>query len=232
MNIAFKKLIPAAAAALLMGSAAWAQEPATSPPPGDAAKSVMPGEAVSLPQVQTSGEVSYVTGGIPYEQIPAFTQARGQYPLNIEVYEKDGAKNSFTADAQVRLIDRKGGVVLDAKTTGPFLWVKVPPGQYRLQTTLNGKTKEQGVAVGSLIYSREQAGFGWVGGKIEQAGTRKRPPTHRGRRLVTKYCRRQHDTETATWRAGPKRQLPSASGEISPPSTPRVFAARGRKATI
>jgi len=149
MKIAFGKLIPAAAAALLVGSMAWAQEPATSPPPGDAAKSVMPGEAVPLPEVQTSGDTNYVTGGIPYEQIPAFTQARSQYPLNIEIYEKDGAKNSFTADAQIKLIDRKGGVVLDAKASGPFLWAKVPPGQYRLQTTLNGKMKEQGVSVGS-----------------------------------------------------------------------------------
>lgn len=151
MTNAFKmKLIPAlACAALMAANVAWAQTDATSPPPGDAAKSVLASEAVPLPETRMSGDVSYVTGGIPYEQIPAFTQARGQYSLNVEVYEKDGAKNGFSADAQVKLIDRKGAVVLDAKTDGPFLWAKVPPGQYRLQTTLAGKMKEQRVSVGS-----------------------------------------------------------------------------------
>lgn len=149
MTNAFKmKLIPALACAALMATGtAWAQVDPTSPPPGDAAKSVSPSEAVPLPETRTSGDVSYVTGGIPYEQIPAFTQARGQYSLNIEVYEKDGAKNGFSADAQVRLIDRKGNVVLDAKADGPYLWAKVPAGQYRLQTTLAGKMKEQRVSV-------------------------------------------------------------------------------------
>jgi len=150
MTNAFQRLIPAlAAVAFLGGNLAWAQEPASSPAPGEAAKSVLPSEAVPLPDVKTSGSVSYVTGGIPYEQLPAFTKARSQYPLNIEIYEKDGAKNGFTADAGVKLIDRNGNVVLDAKAEGPYLWAKVPAGQYRLQTTLNGKMKEQRVSVGS-----------------------------------------------------------------------------------
>jgi hypothetical protein len=136
-----------AVAALLGGTAAWAQEPATSPAPGDSQRTVMPGEAVPLPEVQTSGSASYVTGGIPYEQIPAFKQAARQYPLNVEIYERSGNKNQFTADADVKLTNKSGEVVLDARTNGPFLWAKVPPGQYTLQTTLNGKTKEQRVAV-------------------------------------------------------------------------------------
>jgi hypothetical protein len=150
MTFALKKIVPAVAAAALLGSSfAWAQDPVAtpSPAPGESARSVLPGEAVPLPDAQVSGTTSYVTGGIPYEQLPAFTQARGQYPLNIEVYERDGAKNAFTADAGVKLLDRSGTVVLDALTSGPYLWAKVPPGQYRLQTTLNGKMKEQRVAV-------------------------------------------------------------------------------------
>lgn len=149
MNFSAKTLISAMSVAALIGSSAvWAQEAAPSAAPGDSARSVAPGEAVPLPAAQQSaGGASYVTGGIPYEQLPAFQAARSQYPLNVEIYEKAGAKNEFTADAQVKLLDRSGNVVLDAKTEGPFLWAKVPPGQYRLQTTLNGRTQEQRVAV-------------------------------------------------------------------------------------
>ncbi len=148
MTLALKRIVSAVAvAALFGGSAAWAEEPATSPPPGAAGKSVTPDEAVPLPEAKTSGTVSYVTGGTRYEQLPAFRSSRNQFPLNIEVYEKDGAKNGFTAGAGVKLIDRSGNVVLDAKTDGPYLWAKVPPGQYKLQTTLGGKLKESQVAV-------------------------------------------------------------------------------------
>jgi len=150
MTLATKNLIAAAAVVLLGGTTAWAQDPPATPPPapGDSVRSVSPGEAVPLPDVQMSGTSSYVTGGIPYEQIPAFTQARSQYPLNVEIYQKAGAKNEFTADVDVKLISVKSGdVVLDARTQGPYLWAKVPAGQYRMQTTLNGVTKESRVAV-------------------------------------------------------------------------------------
>ncbi|MET0333485.1 MAG: hypothetical protein ABW190_04380 [Rhizobacter sp.] len=152
MNKSIKHtLIPAVvAAAALLGGTAWAQDEASSPSPapGEAARSVQPGEAVPLPEVHTSGNVSYVSGGIPYEQLPAFTAARSQFPLNIEVYERDGNRNAFTADADVRIINAKSGdVVLETKTEGPYLWAKVPPGQYKVETTLNGKTKEARVAV-------------------------------------------------------------------------------------
>jgi hypothetical protein len=150
-NIFRTTLVPAAAALALLsgGSFAVAQDEA-SPPPGASAKSVAPGEAVPLPEVQTTGNVSFVTGGIPYEQIPAFNQARSQYPLNIEVYEREGKKNGFTADAEIKLTSVKtGDVVLETKTEGPFLWAKVPPGAYKLETTLAGRTKESRVTVGS-----------------------------------------------------------------------------------
>jgi hypothetical protein len=149
MKFALHNLLCAVAIpALLGGTVAWAQEPAASPAPGDSARSVAPGEAVPLPDArQADGGAAYVTGGAVYEQLPAFQQARTQYPLNIEIYEKAGAKNQFTADAQVKLIDRNGTVVLDARADGPYLWVKVPPGQYKVQTTLNGTMKEQRVSV-------------------------------------------------------------------------------------
>jgi hypothetical protein len=142
-------LVPVAIAALaLTGPLARAQGDASSPPPGASAHATLPGEAVPLPEVQTSGGVSYVSGGIPYEQLPAFNAARNQFPLNIEVYERDGSRNAFTADAEVRIINAKSGdVVLETKTQGPYLWAKVPPGQYKVETTLNGKVKESRVSV-------------------------------------------------------------------------------------
>lgn len=151
MKLNPRSFVPAVlVATALWGPSAFAQEATPAPAPGAAARSVSAGEAVPLPDVKTSGDVSYVSGGIPYEQLPAFNAARNKFPLNIEVYEREGNRNIFTADAGVRLINAKSGdVVLDTKTEGPYLWAKVPPGTYKVETTLNGKSKESRVTVKS-----------------------------------------------------------------------------------
>ncbi len=129
--------------------------PATSMPPGASSRAVQPGEAAALPQVQTSGSASWVTGGTVYEEGPAFREARNQFPLNVEIYEKSGAKNQFTANADVKLVSAKTGeVVLETRTDGPYLWAKVPPGQYKLQTTLGSQTRESRVAVNATGSTR------------------------------------------------------------------------------
>jgi hypothetical protein len=155
MKNVMHKVAPAvAAAALAMSGVAWAQEAAQAPV-SNALKTVTPGEAVPLPEVQTSGDVQYVTGGVPFEQLPAFREARRDYPLNIEIYEREGKKDGFTADADVQVVNAKNGnVVLETKTEGPYLWAKVPPGQYKVTATLNGKVKETRVAVNGSTPAR------------------------------------------------------------------------------
>ena len=101
-----------------------------------------------LPPVKQSGDVSYVSGGVPDEQLPAIQKAKASYPLVIELYQKSGANSEYTADAQVRLKNSKGDVVLDDKADGPFFLVRTAPGTYQVEATLNGKTVTQrGVAV-------------------------------------------------------------------------------------
>ncbi len=99
-------------------------------------------ELLPLPPEKTFGSVSYVTGGVPDEQLPAFKAARSEYPLAIEVYQKSGAKSEFTADAEVTVTDRAGRPVLEARTEGPYLYAKVPPGTYRVKASLAGHTVE------------------------------------------------------------------------------------------
>lgn len=145
-NIVSKGAPILAVAALTWGSAVIAQVPL--PPPSNALKTVAPNEAVSLPAIKTAGAVEYVSGGIPYEQLPAFRQARRDYSLNVEIFQREGGRSVFTADAAVQLINVKSGeVLLETKTDGPYLWVKVPPGQYKVVATLSNHMKESRVTV-------------------------------------------------------------------------------------
>jgi hypothetical protein len=120
------------AACLLAGPAAvWAQD------------------ALPLPAEKQSGSVSYVTGGVPDEQIAAFKAARSSYPLGIEIYQKAGAKSEFTSGVQVKVIDKSGGIALDAVSDGPYLWARVPAGTYRIEATLKDKMVSKQVTVAS-----------------------------------------------------------------------------------
>ena len=95
-----------------------------------------------LPPERQAGAVSYVTGGVAADEAEAFKLARSGYPLSIELAQKSGGKNEFTADAQVQVSDSAGNVVLNAKADGPFMLVRLAPGTYRVQATLNGRTVE------------------------------------------------------------------------------------------
>lgn len=147
MTNLIRNAVPVIAAATLAWSGmGWAQVPL--PAPSKALQTVAPSEATPLPEVKTSGAVRYVSGGIPYEQLPAFRQARRDYSLNIEIFQREGDKSVFTADADVQLVNVKTGeVVLETKTDGPYLWAKVPPGQYKVVATLNNQMKEARVTV-------------------------------------------------------------------------------------
>jgi len=107
--------------------------------------------AAGLPAERQAGSVSYVTGGVSDEEASAFKAMKGSYPLAIELdRQQPGAAHAeFTADANVKITDRSGNVVLDAKADGPFMLVKLAPGQYRVQATLGGRTLEKAVTVGA-----------------------------------------------------------------------------------
>jgi hypothetical protein len=122
----------AAALAIACGTAVWAQD-----------------DRAPLPPAKQAGDITYVTGGVAYEEVPAFKDAKRDYPLAIEIYERAGSKNQFTADTQVKLIDKEGDVVFDAQADGPYMLVKAPAGQYKMEATLNGRTVTKQVTVNS-----------------------------------------------------------------------------------
>lgn len=102
-----------------------------------------------LPAEQRAGNIAYVTGGIDFGQSSAFQRARSRYPLAIEVLQRVGNRNQFTADAQVRVIGGSGNTAFEAKAEGPYMLVRMPSGEYRVEATLNGATeKSKPVKVG------------------------------------------------------------------------------------
>lgn len=103
---------------------------------------------VGLPPEQRIGEVGFVTGGVGDEEATAFKQAMPAYPLTIEVLRTSGGRGEYTSGAQVSVTTRSGQQVLSARAEGPFMLVRVPPGEYVVQATLGGRTLSKDVSVG------------------------------------------------------------------------------------
>lgn len=92
-----------------------------------------------LPREKVAGVASYVSGGVSLESSQAFKKAFRDFPLVIQLFEKDGTRDVYTADAHVRIVDGHGQTVLDQRADGPFMLVRLPAGDYRVTAELAGR---------------------------------------------------------------------------------------------
>lgn len=100
----------------------------------------------SLPPEDHQGAVSYVSGGIDSDQSGAFKREMGRWPLTIEMAAKGSAGNEYVADIPVQIMNGTT-TVLDTRSKGPFLLVKLPPGEYTVKATYNGQEMSHKVSV-------------------------------------------------------------------------------------
>ncbi|WP_454690640.1 carboxypeptidase-like regulatory domain-containing protein [Achromobacter aloeverae] len=113
----------------------------------------------ALPATQTQGSVEYVTGGIGLDESQSLKAAEKSYPLSLLFARKLDGKNDYTADVKVVITDAKGGTVLDATSGGPYMLVKLPPGEYKVSATLDGTEQTRKVSVKGN--GSAHAGFEW-----------------------------------------------------------------------
>ena len=93
-----------------------------------------------LPPERQAGDASFVSGGIGDGEAQRFEAAAAQYPLTVRLFESAGQRDEYTADALVKITDAKGRTVLDEKSDGPFMLVRLPAGDYRVSASLNGRS--------------------------------------------------------------------------------------------
>jgi hypothetical protein len=101
------------------------------------------------PPERTQGSVSYVTGGIGSDEAQAMRAAAADYPLTLELAAAAGGpRDEYISGAEVAIRDSRGASVLDARTDGPFLLVRLPAGSYTVDVDWNGIHKTKSVEVG------------------------------------------------------------------------------------
>ena len=103
--------------------------------------------AQSLPPVQTSGAVEYMSGGISEEESMAIKAESTRWPLMMEFAIQSSPRAEYASGVDVEIRDAKGRVALQAKEQGPFLLAKLNPGQYTVSASLKGKNLSKKVSV-------------------------------------------------------------------------------------
>ncbi len=100
-----------------------------------------------LPTVQHSGSVDYLSGGIGIDESTAIKAASPQWPLTLEFAVSTQPRADYASDVQVTVRDAHNAVALQTTASGPFLLVKLPPGQYTVDALYAGKTEHQSVTI-------------------------------------------------------------------------------------
>jgi hypothetical protein len=97
----------------------------------------------TMPPERQAGAASFVSGGIGEGEAQRFESAAARYPLTVQLFARSGQRDEYTADAQVTITDTRGRTVLDEKSDGPFMLVRLPAGDYRVAASLEGRSLAQ-----------------------------------------------------------------------------------------
>lgn len=107
----------------------------------------LPAYADDLPAVQQQGSIEYLSGGIGLEESTAIEAESRKWPLTLLFSARRWQRSVYTSDAKVMLRDSQGKPLLQVQADGPFLLVRLQPGSYTVEATLDGKPLQQRVVL-------------------------------------------------------------------------------------
>ena len=97
------------------------------------------------PQVKQKDGVSYVSGGIS-DSGQAKAKELGK-DMNLHLVFARASGGNYMADVAVTIADKSGKTVFELPSSDPLLFVKLPPGSYKVTAKADGKSQERMVEV-------------------------------------------------------------------------------------
>src|ERR1041385_8467066 len=96
--------------------------------------------------VQTQGTVRYLSGGIGFGERERLSEMASHEKMNLKLVfdERNGA---FLSAVPVKITDASGTVRLQVTTDGPWLFVRLPAGEYRYRAEHDGHVQSGSVTV-------------------------------------------------------------------------------------
>jgi len=100
--------------------------------------------ASNLPEVQQTGDITYVTGGIGDEERNALKAVRHDY--NLHILSAAGASGEYPGDTHICIFDNHNHKLLDTDAD-PFFYAKMPAGHYVVEESSGGQSKKQSIVM-------------------------------------------------------------------------------------
>ncbi len=106
----------------------------------------------TAPTVQRSpGGTAYLNGGGGDEERAAMTARQGEFPFKVVM---SGAGGEFVVVDKLS-VSTPQGELLAIRDAGPLVMIKLPPGQYTLEATWQGKTERRSVRLAASAQTLE-----------------------------------------------------------------------------
>jgi hypothetical protein len=93
---------------------------------------------VPFPREHHKGAVTWISGGIGKDEADAMRGVASRYNVRLVMAVARKPHAAFLGAVPVKITDAKGRVVLDIKTDGPLLFLKLPPGRYTVSANVAG----------------------------------------------------------------------------------------------
>ena len=103
------------------------------------------------------GDLPYVSGGIGEEELAVLRLVRGDYNLRLLFADQSG---TYLSGIEARILDAHGKTVLTVKDAGPFLYVRLPAGHYRIEARYAERTQRQDIELAATTTGRDKI-FRW-----------------------------------------------------------------------
>jgi hypothetical protein len=102
------------------------------------------------------GNVAYISGGIGDEERDEIRLRERDFNVKLLFSEHDGA---YLGNVDVAILNPKGETVFQAKSTGPFLLLQLPGGNYVINASTNGQLQQRKVLINGK--TRYEGVFRW-----------------------------------------------------------------------
>ena len=123
---------------------------------------------VSAPMPASSGNISYISGGVGVEDAQRMKMEAPRYPLALQFLEQVGSIGTYSAGESVSIQDAGSRVVFSATTQGPFMLIDLPDGRYTVTASLNGREQMRSVDISGGAH--RQISFVWPASSNEHVG--------------------------------------------------------------
>ena len=103
------------------------------------------GPATAMTQGKTTQGEPFVTGGVGAAELENLEKGRKGFSLRVLTAAK--GSGAFLADALIKITDASGKTVLDTKADGPWVYVNLKLGDYKVMVTYKGKSQQQATKI-------------------------------------------------------------------------------------